>query len=174
MSTFELIHGSCVDENVDALVNAANAYLSAGGGVCGAIFEKAGYEQLTAACRKINTPLVDGEAVITPAFNLKNARCIIHAVGPDFRYTPGAFDKLYDAYYNSLTVLMENGLHSISFPLISAGIYSGNLERPAFISAQSCLRAYNDFKKMHPDYEIDLSLCAFSAGEYSEACKCLE
>ena len=36
---------------------------------------------------KILTPVKDGNAVITPAFNMKNAKFIIHAVGPDFRQT---------------------------------------------------------------------------------------
>ncbi|MCD7835743.1 MAG: hypothetical protein LUG83_03645 [Lachnospiraceae bacterium] len=44
-----------------------------------------------------------------------NAKAIIHAVGPDFSVTPTAFKELYEAYYNSLKVLMENGYYSISF-----------------------------------------------------------
>lgn len=65
---------------VDAIVNAANSQLQAGGGVCGAIFEEAGYKELTAACRKIGH-CETGSAVITPGFSLK-AKYIIHAVGP--------------------------------------------------------------------------------------------
>ena len=39
MSCLELIQGSCADQNVDAVVNAANRNLSAGGGICGVIFK---------------------------------------------------------------------------------------------------------------------------------------
>lgn len=59
--------------------------------------------------------------------NLTNAKAIIHAVGPNFRVTPKAFKELYDAYYNSLKVMMDNGYHSISFPLISSEIFGGSL-----------------------------------------------
>ena len=64
----------------DAIVNAANEGLWAGDGVCGAIFSKAGYEKLTAACEKIGH-CDTGKAIITPGFQLK-AKFIIHAVGP--------------------------------------------------------------------------------------------
>ena len=45
MSSIEIIQGSSVDQNVDAIVNAANIYLAAGSGVCGALFKRAGYKQ---------------------------------------------------------------------------------------------------------------------------------
>ena len=69
MSRIELINASCADQTVDAVVNAANDGLWAGGGICGVIFRKAGMAELTDACRKYKTPLNDGDAVITPAFN---------------------------------------------------------------------------------------------------------
>ena len=114
MSRLLLVNGSCADQSVDAVVNAANSGLWAGGGICGVIFKKAGLAALTAACSKYKTPLKDGSAVITPAFQMKNAKHIIHAVGPDFSRTPSAFKELFNAYYNSLYVLMGNGLLSIS------------------------------------------------------------
>ena len=55
-------------------------------------------------------------AVITSACKMKNAKYIIHAVGPDFRITQTAFLELFNAYYNSLVLLKDNNLHSISFP----------------------------------------------------------
>ena len=130
MSKIELINGSCADQNADIVVNAANSGLWAGGGICGVIFEKAGMTDLTDACSKYTTPLKDGSAVITPAFNMTNAKAIIHAVGPNFSVTPKAFKELYDAYYNSLKVMMDNDYHSISFPLISSGIFGGSLSNP--------------------------------------------
>ena len=169
MNSIELIHASCADQTVDAVVNAANRNLWAGGGICGVIFSKAGKNELTVACSKYDTPLKDGSAVITPAFNMKNARAIIHAVGPDFGRTPKAYKELFDAYYNSLQVLMENGYHSISFPLISSGIFGGALSNPAGESAKQCLRAYAKFIKDYPAYDIGVKLCAFSTSGMTNA-----
>lgn len=169
MNKIELINASCADQNVDAVVNSANSGLLAGGGICGVIFSKAGMKELTGACSKYDTPLKDGSAVITPAFNMKNTKAIIHAVGPDFGRTPAAFKELFEAYYNSLKVLRENGYHSISFPLISAGIFGGSLSNPAGESAKQCLRAYNKFIADYPDYGVDVKLCAFSSTEMGKA-----
>ncbi len=168
MSKIELIHGSCADQKVDAVVNAANGGLWAGGGICGVIFAKAGKEELAEACEKYARPLDDGQAVITPSFRMTNAKAIIHAVGPNFTVTPNAFEKLFDAYYNSLTVLKENGLHSISFPLISSGIFGGRLEHPAEESARQCVKAYERFVDTFPEYDVDVRLCAFADAEMQE------
>ena len=100
--------------------------------------------------------LINGSCADQTAFNLTNAKAIIHAVGPDFRSTPNAFKELFDAYYNSLKVMMENGYHRISIPLISAGIFGGSLSNPAGESAKQCLRAYNTFVNDYPDYDNDV------------------
>lgn len=174
MSSIELINESCADQTVDAVVNAANSGLWAGGGICGVIFRKAGMSELTDACGKYQTPLNDGDAVITPSFNLKNAKSIIHAVGPNFSVTPKAFNKLFDAYYNSLIVLKDNGYHSISFPLISSGIFGGSLDNPPAESTKQCLRAYKKFIEDYPNYDINVKLCAFTEAEMMEAKKIYE
>ncbi|MBQ0037276.1 MAG: macro domain-containing protein [Clostridiales bacterium] len=171
MSNIILINASCADQTVDAVVNAANSGLWAGGGICGVIFKKAGMSALSAACARYKTPLRDGAAVITPAFQLTNARYIIHAVGPNFAVTPMAFGELFDAYYNSLCVLMDNGLHSVAFPLISSGIFGGSLRDPAGESTKQCCRAYQKFTADHPDYPVEVTLCAFSAKEMAAAQK---
>ncbi|MBR6476051.1 MAG: macro domain-containing protein [Lachnospiraceae bacterium] len=169
MSKIELINASCADQEVDAVVNAANDGLWEGGGICGVIFKKAGSTELANACRKYKTPLNDGDAVITPAFNLKNAKAIIHAVGPDFRVKPTAFKKLFDAYYNSLVVMKDNGYHSISFPLISSSIFGGDLPNPVAESTKQCVRAYKKFTEDYPDYDVDVKLCAYTTSEMREA-----
>ena len=168
VSRIELLNASCAEQTVDAVVNAANRDLWAGGGICGVIFSKAG-SKLVDACSKYNTPLNDGDAVITPAFNMKNARAIIHAVGPNFGITPTAFDALFKAYYNSFLVLKENGYHSISFPLISSSIFGGNLENPVAESTKQCVRAYKKFTEEYQDYDIDVKLCAFTSTEMEKA-----
>ena len=169
MSSIRLLNASCADQTADAVVNAANKMLWAGGGICGVIFRKAGMDELASACDKYDTPLRDGDAVMTPSFGMKNAKAIIHAVGPDFGVTPDAFRELFSAYYNSLAVLMENGYHSISFPLISAGIFGGSLSDPAAESVKQCCLAYGKFAEDHPDYGVDVMLCAFSSDEMTHA-----
>lgn len=171
MSKIRLINASCVDQEVDAVVNAANRNLWSGAGVCGEIFEKAGYQELKNECEKINTPLKDGDAIITSSCKMDNCKFIIHAVGPDFSYTPGAFEELYNAYYNSLLVLKKNNLHSISFPLISSGIFGYGLDNPSLESSKACIRAYEIFTKDNSNYEIDVLLCAYTYEEMQEANK---
>ena len=168
-SSIELINGSCADQKVDVIVNAANRGLWEGGGICGVIFRKAGSGKLAEACSKYKTPLNDGDAVITPAFDMTNAKAVIHAVGPNFNVTPAAFEELFKAYYNSLIVLMENGYHSISFPLISSSIFGGDLENPVAESVKQCVRAYKKFVADHPDHAVDVKLCAYTKAEMEKA-----
>ncbi|MCF0106896.1 MAG: hypothetical protein HUJ53_09050 [Holdemanella sp.] len=63
-------------------------------------------------------------------------------------------------------VLMNNHLHS---PLISAGIFGGNLPNPVAESTKQCCRAYNPFINTYPEYDIDVILCAYGSNEYSKA-----
>ena len=112
--------------NVDAIVNAANEQLAAGGGVCGAIFRAAG-PKLAGACAALGG-CPTGEARITPGFNLP-ARFIIHAVGPVWRGGGhGEAELLASAYRSSMTLASEEGLASIAFPAISTGIYGYPLQ----------------------------------------------
>lgn len=137
--------------HTDAIVNAANSSLAAGGGVCGAIFSEAGYRELSEACEKIGGCRT-GDAVITPGFHLP-AKYIIHAVGPV--YQDGNHREpqlLYSAYQNSLHLAKEYHCHSIGFPLISAGIF-GYPKKQAWRKA---LQACMDFISAHPDYQIDI------------------
>jgi O-acetyl-ADP-ribose deacetylase (regulator of RNase III) len=172
MNNISLREGSSVLDNVDATVNAANRNLLAGSGVCGAIFAQAGLEQLQESCDKVienmGRPLADGEAVITPAFGIKTAKYIIHAVGPNFNVTPDAFDKLFQAYYNSMNLLKENNLHSIAFPLISSGIFAGRIDKPAYVSTKKCIEAYNKFVEENPNYEIDVRIFSFNTNTLEE------
>ena len=170
MSKIELVNASCVNQEVDAIVNAANGYMMHGAGVARAILLSAGNE-LNKACQEYNLPIKDGEVIVTPSFNIKNAKIIIHAVGPDFNNTPKAFKELFNSYYNSLIALKDNNYHSIAFPLISSSIFGGNLANPVEESTKQCLRAYNSFVKKYSDYNIDVKLCAFSKQEYLEAQK---
>ena len=61
--------------------------------------------------------------------------------------------------------MMDNGYHSISFPLISSGIFGGALKDPVGESTKQCIRAYKKFISDYPDYDIDVLLCAFMPSE---------
>ena len=78
--TLKILSADITTLKVDAIVNAANTQLLAGGGVCGAIFRAAGYRELQEACNKL-APIQTGEAVITPGFHLP-AKFVIHTAGP--------------------------------------------------------------------------------------------
>ncbi|MDO4559501.1 MAG: macro domain-containing protein [bacterium] len=119
---FEIIHGDITKVEADAIVNAANTRLLAGGGVCGAIFAAAGAEELSRACKAIGG-VATGEAVATPGFALP-AKYIIHTAGPVW-YGGGAGEAglLASCYKNSLKLAAEKGCRSVAFPLISAGIF---------------------------------------------------
>ncbi|SFQ51308.1 O-acetyl-ADP-ribose deacetylase (regulator of RNase III), contains Macro domain [Lachnospiraceae bacterium XBB1006] len=151
MSSIQIQKISITKLTTDAIVNAANEGLWAGGGVCGAIFEAAGREKLAEACSAIGG-CKTGDAVITPGFQL-SAKYVIHAVGPVWhggdRREP---QYLYSAYQHSLLVAKENGCHSIGFPLISAGIFGYPL-KPAW---QAALSACKDFLKENPEYEMEI------------------
>lgn len=131
----ELVEGDITEMDTDAIVNAANAHLSLGGGVAGAIRRKGGPE-IQDECNKIGGTFVGG-AVITTGGSLK-AKHVIHAVGP--RMGEGDEDaKLQSATLNSLKVADENNLRSISFPAISAGIFGFPIERCAEIMLKTTI-----------------------------------
>ena len=125
---------------VDAIVNAANTGLRPGGGVCGAIFAAAGYDELEEACRKVGHCPVGG-AVITPGFGLR-AKFVIHAVGPIWQGGEQQEGQLLSsAYRSALELAWKQGLGSIAFPLISSGIY-GYPKEEAFRIAVDTIRSF--------------------------------
>lgn len=150
-STIEIKKISITQLSTDAIVNAANEGLRAGGGVCGAIFREAGYEKLSAACSAIGR-CKTGHAAITEGFNL-SAKYIIHAVGPIWNGGKnGEPELLYSAYKSSLDIAYKKGFHSIAFPLISAGIYGYPL-REAW---ERAISACSDFINEHPSYDMNI------------------
>ena len=138
--SFEIINGDITRMKVDAIVNAANTQLLAGGGVCGAIFRAAGHYELQAACDKVS-PIQTGGAVATPAFKL-NAKIIIHTAGPVWSGgNRNEAELLKACYTNSLKIAVENNCESIAFPLISSGIY-GVPKNIAMDAAQTAIEEF--------------------------------
>lgn len=151
MSSITIQQKGITDIPADAIVNAANSGLWAGGGVCGAIFRKAGMTELTDACNAIGH-CDEGSAVITPGFGCP-CKYIIHAVGPQYLDGKhGEPDLLYGAYKRSLELCRENDIHSIVFPLISAGIFG----YPVTEAWTQAICACKDFINKNQDYDLNI------------------
>lgn len=116
----------------DAIVNAANPQLLAGGGVCGAIHHAAGPE--LEACAVKLRPIAVGDAVITPGFRLPN-RWVIHVVGPRYFTDPDPPGLLAMAVGNVLALAEAHGISRIALPAISTGIYGYPIEEAGPILA---------------------------------------
>ena len=159
MSSIEIRKIGITQLATDAVVNAANTGLWEGGGVCGYIFRDAGSAEMTAACNKIGH-CDEGDAVITPGFKLP-AKYVIHAVGPQWsggnRNEP---ELLYSAYMKSLLLAKENNLHSIGFPLISAGIFCYPVDK----AWDRAITACRDFIDANPDYEMQIVFAVLDDG----------
>ena len=123
-----VVKGDITTAKVDVIVNAANKQLQAGGGVCGAIFRASGHiKELQEECN-IHAPLKTGEACLTSGYDLP-CKFICHTVGPIYVNDETSAPLLKKAYQSALYYADVNGLRSIAFPLISAGIYGYPLEK---------------------------------------------
>ena len=120
----EVLQGDLTQQDVDAIVNAANNDLELGGGVAGAI-ARAGGPAIQAECRKIG-PVEVGDAAITTGGNLK-ARYVIHAASMRLGGRTSA-DSLRQSTRRSLEIANEKGLRSIAFPAVGTGIARFPLE----------------------------------------------
>ncbi len=148
MKALKVFKGDITTYKAEAIVNAANSNLLAGGGVCGAIHKKAGKE-LEEYCKPL-APCSTGEAVLTPAFGL-DSKYVIHAVGPRwYDGTRNEADLLAKAYDSIFFIVKENNIRSVAIPAISTGIYNFPLEQATHIAVERA----KTFLKSSPDTEI--------------------
>jgi O-acetyl-ADP-ribose deacetylase (regulator of RNase III) len=153
--------GDITKLNVDCIVNAANSELSAGSGVCGAIYDAAGFDDMSRACSAFGG-CETGEAIITPGFNLP-AKHVVHAVGPVYDAKNNNMSGLLkSAYLQSLWLAEENGAKSIAFPLISTGVY-GYPKSEAIMLALDAITIYQAESNMPLD---EITICTFDDGDY--------
>jgi O-acetyl-ADP-ribose deacetylase len=180
-SVLKIVQGDIVKQQVEAIVNAANPSIEGGGGVDGRIHHAAGPE-LADACRqykkehKIDKIKV-AEAVLTPAFNIKNhtptIQYVIHTVGPDCRVASQREERenlLKEAYLNSLEIAREQGIQSVAFPAISTGVYS----YPFWEAQHVALQAIKGYLASHPNVFSEVLLVYYSEGDFRNALRVWE
>ena len=134
------VQGDITEQDVDAIVNAANHSLLGGGGVDGAIHRRGGPEIL-AECQKLREDkypdgLPTGQAVATSAGRLK-ARWVIHTVGPTYAVSKDKSQLLAECFRNSLRTADELGATTVAFPAISTGVYRWPVDDAARIALET-------------------------------------
>ncbi|MBF6297450.1 O-acetyl-ADP-ribose deacetylase [Nocardia amamiensis] len=140
MAELVLVRGDITEQEVDAVVNAANSSLLGGGGVDGAIHRRGGPE-IVAECRRLRAAryregLPTGAAVATTAGRLP-ARWVIHTVGPVWSAAEDRSAVLASCYRESLRVADELGARTVAFPAISTGIYGWPMDDGARIAVET-------------------------------------
>ena len=130
--TLECVRGDITRQNdIEAVVNAANAQLMSGGGVAGALHSAAG-PGLAEECRPM-APIRPGEAVISSGHNLPN-KYVIHCLGPVYGVDTPSERLLAECYRNSLELADSKGIDSVAFPAISTGAFGYPLEEAAEVA----------------------------------------
>ncbi len=132
-----IIDGDLVEQEVDAIVNAANNDLVLGGGVAGAIRRRGGPE-IQREC-DAHGPVQVGDAAITGGGELP-ARHVIHAASMSLggRTTAESLRSSMDRVFQ---LAKEHDVRSIAIPAVGTGIAGFPIDQCARIMASSLSRA---------------------------------
>jgi O-acetyl-ADP-ribose deacetylase (regulator of RNase III) len=136
-----VVEGDITQQQVDAVVNAANSRMRGGSGVDGAIHRAGGPAVLADCVERFPDGLATGAAGWTTAGDLP-ARWVVHVVGPNRNAGQTDRSLLTSCYARAIEVAEELGARTIAFPLISAGVY-GWPKDDAIAAAIETLREAN-------------------------------
>ena len=128
-----IIAGDLVDQEVDAIVNAANNDLQLGGGVAGAI-RRAGGPSIQDEC-DAHGPVRVGEAAITGAGRM-HARYVIHAASMSLggRTTRASLKSSMDDVFR---LARMHEVRSLAVPAVGTGIAGFPIDECARVMAES-------------------------------------
>ena len=162
-TTIEIVSGSVVEQDVDAIVNAANTAMRGGGGVDGAIHKAAGRQLMNELIRVAPHGAKTGTAVITKGYALKQPY-VIHTPGPVWHGGGnGEADLLAGSYRSCLEKAEATGLKSLAFCSISTGVYRFPLEKAAPLALRTTLEYLNEY----PETTLERVVFAlYQTGEY--------
>ena len=132
--------GDLVEQEVDAIVNAANNDLQLGGGVAGAI-RRAGGPAIQDECDAHGAVLV-GEAAITGAGKLR-ARFVIHAASMSLggRTTRTSLKSSMD---HAFRLARQHSVGTIAVPAVGTGIAGFPIDECARVMAESLAGALSE------------------------------
>jgi O-acetyl-ADP-ribose deacetylase (regulator of RNase III) len=144
----ELVLGDITEQDVDAIVNAANPSLLGGGGVDGAI-HRAGGPAILEECRLLGG-CNPGDVKATSGGALP-ARHVLHAVGPIWRGgRESEAELLASCHRRAIELAEELGCKSVAFPAISTGAYG----YPVELAAPVAIAATRQALEAHPAVEL--------------------
>ncbi len=158
MSSIVVVEGDITAQEVDVVVNAANAALRHGGGVAAAISRAGGpvIDRESRAWVVANGPVGPGQAAVTSAGDMP-ASDVVHVVGPI--YAPGADNEgqLRLAVTTALDTAQHLGASTVALPAISAGIYGYPADEATVVIADTVTTWLGD----NPGVLSEVRLVAF-------------
>lgn len=146
----EYVLGDITQQQVDAIVNAANSRLAGGGGVDGAIHRAGGPSIMEETRQRYPDGCPTGSAVLTGAGNLR-AKFVIHAVGPFWSGgNRGEQTLLASAYRTSLDLAAAHDCRSVAMPALSTGAYRYPLDAAARIAVKTATDFLSELEDAQP------------------------
>jgi O-acetyl-ADP-ribose deacetylase (regulator of RNase III) len=143
----ELVLGDITEQEVHAIVNAANPSLLGGGGVDGAI-HRAGGPSILEECRQLGG-CDPGDVKPTSGGRLP-ARHVLHAVGPIWRGgAESEAELLASCHRRAIELADELGCASVAFPAISTGAYGYPVGLAAPVAIAATQSALADHLSVH-------------------------
>jgi O-acetyl-ADP-ribose deacetylase (regulator of RNase III) len=167
--TLELQQGDIVEQQVDAIVNAANSRLAGGGGVDGAIHRAGGPGILKETALRYPRGCPTGSAVITSGGSLP-ARYVIHAVGPVWQGgQAGEAELLASALGRALELASQHACQTIALPALSCGVYGYPVDQASRVALTTTIT----FLEQDPQI-AQVRFVLFSPGIYGAFAAALE
>ena len=167
-----VIRGSVLEQNADAIVNAANRGMRGGSALDGAIHHAAGPEMMQELMRAAPDGAQTAEVMVTRAHDLPQ-KYVFHVAGPIWKTgrESQCDDELAAAYRNCLVEADARELESLALPSLSTGVYAFPLERAAPLALESV----RDYLVAHPETGLRaVTFAMFGGPEHHEFRRALE
>ena len=165
MTEIVLVRGSVLEQDVEAIVNAASVGMRGGGGLDGAVHHAAGPALLAELREKVPSGSPTGSVVVTGGHNTP-FKAILHTPGPVWKGgSRGEPDALAACYRNCLAAAHELGLASLGLPSISTGIYGYPIDK----AAPLVVRTVRDWVAAQGETSLERIVFAMFGGEEYQA-----